>query len=205
MKKIILILTWLPLLPLYAQKENKFWCSIETGLVGSFTTKSGGASLTIEPKKKLTKNSNVGLRMRAGYFFGDNPFPRNSIIDPSWGYYRSYSFAIMVDRYFGSEIQKLQPFLGIGLGLFKRGDYSPDGPEFDEGTNFSLPIQPGAVLRTGFDVGKIKMVLDYNFISAASFVTARGSPLSITYNYCNLAIGFTIGGGKWRESAKHNN
>ncbi len=61
----------------------------------------------------------------------------------------------------------------------------------------SVNNQVGFLLRGGFELGKTRLGLEYNFIPKADIEIPNGQIIGTVDNsYFGLSIGFTIGGGK---------
>jgi hypothetical protein len=56
------------------------------------------------------------------------------------------------------------------------------------------------VIRAGFEAGKFRLSLDYNIVPKSDLVNLQGDVIGETANsYLGIALGFYVGGGKWRN------
>lgn len=170
---------------------------IEPGVLLETNSENLGLLLNIEPKLKFSKNSVIGLR------FAIAANPQNFKINDSSQYFIEdlddngfISFVLAYDYYLNSI--KYRPFLGIGSGyyLFNYTDVKPrnGSREILEG---SVNNQLGLLLRGGFELGKIRLGLEYNLVPKSEIQIPNGEMIGTVDNsYLGLSIGFTIGGEK---------
>lgn len=196
MKKIILLaLITLAVANGYSQKKGGFRVGLDFGYVP--TGGGGGGMFSLEPKYNLVDNMNVGLRLGAAGMAKDiqtnntnqsttAKVSANSSIVGTYDYY--------IHKSGGSSFA---PYIGAGIGY-----YSLANVELD--TNTSQELTPavtgemGGLIRAGFEWGKFRMGVEYNFVPESDLQSANGVKIGTASNaYAGIHLGFFIGGGKW--------
>ena len=196
-KKLLIIALVLCLFNLNAQEENNITLRIEPGLLVVSDSENLGFFLNVEPNIKISYNTVFGLRFGAtvnslslenysSTQFMINEESNNGVISfvPTFDYYLNENYT--------------RPYLGLGIGYYLLVGYldvSPVGSvNVLEG---SVNDQAGFLLRGGFELGKTKLGLEYNFIPKADIKIPNGQIIGkVDSSYFGLSIGFTIGGGK---------
>lgn len=85
---------------------------------------------------------------------------------------------ITLDYYLNNNL--FRPFIGIGAGA-----YWIFGGDSNEG--IGVDLNPGGMLRAGFDICHFRLAVAYNY---------GGDHLNKTFQFASVNLGFYIGGGK---------
>lgn len=176
-----------------AQREGGFRVGLDLGIIPA----SGGVgvSFDIEPKYNIKENMSIGLRIGGAAIardveeVGSTTFVTATAIGSCIGTF---------DYYFPSG-KSFVPFVGGGVGyvtvLSVRADEDVDVDNLDPDGGF------GGVIRGGFELGKFRMNLEYNFIpSSPLYLNGPISTEDISNSYFAVNLGFYIGGGKWKKN-----
>lgn len=189
---------------LSAQEAGKLRGTIDFGVI---VGPNIGAQLGLEPKYNLSNRASLGLRFEFLGFNGRDI----SLSDPSWLYQRGLNsnngtfIAGTYESYFGKKGKRFQPFWGAGIGYFKMSGtidiYSNDGLDLIATTTSKGNI--GGLLRVGFQWGKFRYTWAYTHVPTTDLKAADGTVLGSTKDYyVHFNIGYSIGGGKWRNLDK---
>ena len=198
MKKITLVaLLILAFANGYSQEQGGFRVGLDLGFVP--TGGGGGGMLSIEPKYNIKDNMNVGLRIGGAGIARD--IESNSGGSTTAEISVNSSFIGTYDYYFDSG-NSFVPYVGAGLGY-----YSIANVEFDDSNMESdVTLDPassgetGGLVRAGFEWGKFRMGVEYNFIPDSTLQGVNGESVGTVANsYAGIHLGFFIGGGKWGE------
>ena len=185
MKKLSLVIVLLASTlsnDLYAQSSIFKPFKVDMGIDFSFTTKdelSSGMGFYISPIYNVTDKLSIGPRFGFGYAGGGNiQFGPGSV---KVGSTSMFSFLMVGDYYFSTE--KVRPFVGLGLGMYKRGEASIETGigyvDISRNAKANFGVKP----RIGLNAGHFKMTVDYNF-------TGEG-----IHDYIGFTLGAEIGGG----------
>lgn len=181
-KLIILSLVILAAQVSNAQKQEvasqhtfkKFKTDISVGYAipkGSGT--KGGVIFVIEPKYAIIDKLSVGLRMEGAALANVN-------IAGNKGTVRMLASGLLTgDYYFNNN--KFRPFGGAGAGVYRMASIDIK----DSGAGASIPQSSsfGFMARAGFELGHLRMGLEYNFLKAQA-------------GYFGIKLGVCIGGGR---------
>jgi len=206
MKTIFLFIIFLfCVFNLNAQKESNIKLKIEAGVLWSSKSNNrgypglSGTFLRVEPKLRTSKNTIIGMRIGvSGNYhiirdYDTQFYVDNLDLDGNAGN-DLISFVPTFDYYFIQN--NMRPYIGIGVGhyflctntLVSRGAIG------NEEVKVSVNNQIGAIFRGGFDVGKLIVGLEYNFIPKTDVVTQNGEKIGTIHNSSiGLSIGFTFG------------
>ncbi|WP_291777316.1 OmpW family outer membrane protein [Cecembia sp.] len=202
MKKFLILVIsvlFLSIGHLYAQEQGKFRVGLDLGYTIP-TSGGGGLLFYLEPKYNIRDNMNIGLRIGGAamvrdlvYFDNMNELSGNISVNGS--------YVLTYDYYFKSEGSNFAPFVGAGIGWMRFAAISFDSDvEPDEAGNLSVNSSFAPVLRAGFEAGKFRLSLDYNIVPKSDIVDLQGNVIGETGNsYLGIALGFYVGGGKWRN------
>lgn len=195
MKKIILlVLVVLASVNGYSQEKGRFRVGLDFGYVPS--NGGGGGMFSIEPKYNLTDNMNVGLRLGvagiAKDIQTDSGQSTTAKISANGSFLGTYDYYIHIGK------MSFVPYIGAGVGYYEIANV-----EFDDST--SEDISPdstgemGGLIRGGFEWGKLRVGLEYNFVPDSKLQDANGNvtDVSVANSYLGIHIGFYLGGGKW--------
>lgn len=194
MKNLIFIAFSFCLFNSYSQESN-LTLRIEPGFLLLSESENLGLLLNIEPNIKISHNTLIGLRFgialnsqkfennNSSQFFIDERND-NAVISfmPTFDYYLSY--------------HNFRPYVGLGLGYYVVSQIVIDNPS--EGvSDGSVKNQVGLLLRGGFEFGKTRLGLEYNFSPKADIEISTGKIIGkVDNSYFGISIGFKIGGGK---------
>ncbi|MEP1116524.1 hypothetical protein [Ekhidna sp.] len=176
--------------------------AIEAGFIPFSSSENIGLFLNVEPQVKVSNNTLVGLRIAVtinsqtyeskdeSQFIIDNIEYENGFLSivPTFSY--SLNEALLWDKYI------FRPYIGLGVGPYLLANYVDI---FQIGTVNSsyveVPVhyQIGLLFRSGFELGKSRLGLEYNFISKADIEIPSGQKIgTVNSSYLGLSIGFTI-------------
>jgi hypothetical protein len=203
MKKIIIALLMVFSVNLaFAQQEDRFRVGMDLGFV---VPKAGGGGLLVylEPKYNFKSNMNIGLRFGLASMARDVVY--NSGNETVKGEFSANgSFALTFDYHFHKKGSNFAPFLGAGLGraLFSNLFIEDPIDDVDEIGEFSTNSATFGMLRGGFETGKFRLSLDYNFLPVSDIVDVSNNVIGESKNsYLGISLGFFVGGGRWRNSS----
>jgi outer membrane protein W len=185
---------------LFAQEEGMFRVGMDLG----YTVPSdggGGLLFYLEPKYNIQDNLNIGVRI------GMAAMVRNlhyySVTDDLTGKVSANaSIALTADYYFNTPGKNFAPFVGGGFGYMSFASLEFDTGFIDEAYegNFDERNAIAPFIRAGFESGKFRLSLDYNIVPKSIIVNSQGQEIGDSGNsYLGIAIGFFVGGGKWRN------
>jgi outer membrane protein X len=194
MKKIILSVVALLIFGFaHSQREGGFRVGLDMGIIPA--NGGLGISFDIEPKYNIKENMSVGLRIGGAAIARD---VEESGITTSVTATAIGSYIGTFDYYFPSG-KSFVPFVGGGIGyataLSVRADEDANIDNLDPDSGF------GGVIRGGFEWGKFRMNLEYNFVPKTPLYL--NGPLTnedISNSYFAVNLGFYIGGGKWKKN-----
>ena len=182
-----------------AQEKGKFRVGLDLGYTVPMEG-GGGLLFYLEPKYNIHDNMNIGLRIGGAAMVRDLVIYSNSD-DGSAKVAVNGSYVLTYDYYFKTAGSSFAPFVGAGLGWmnFASIEFDTTVDPNDYGT-LSGNSAFAPVLRAGFEAAKFRLSLDYNFVPKSELVNTQGNVIGETGNaYLGIALGFYVGGGKWRN------
>nr|MBI1230741.1 hypothetical protein [Cytophagales bacterium] len=185
---------------LLAQEEGKFRVGMDLGYTVP-TAGGGGVLFYLEPKYNIRDNLNIGLRFGSAAMVRDLVY--YTLTDEVTGKVAANaSIGLTADYYFNTPGKNFAPFVGGGLSYMHFAALEVDTGIVDEelvGT-FEVRNALAPFFRAGFETGKFRLSLDYNFVPTSEIINLQGAVIGETGNsYLGIAIGFYVGGGKWRN------
>ena len=191
-KKLLLLILLLGLFKINAQETHNLSLRIIPGLLLLSDSDNLGLMLNAEPHFKISERSSIGLRF--GVALNSHKFEKNKnsqfIIDRNSDG-AVVSFVPTYDHYFTND--KVKPYVGLGIGYYLISNVAIANPtsEVSEG---SVNNQIGMLLRGGFDLGKTRFGIEYNFIPKADIQIPNDQPIGVVKSsYFGLSIGFSFG------------
>ena len=170
MRKIILITIFaLVFVNCFSQRQGGFRVGLDLGYTVP-SSGGGGLLFSIEPKYNIQDNMNIGLRIGSAAMVRDiqtSGGNTSAKISANGSYVGTY------DYYFNSSGRSFVPYIGAGIGYYSIAnvDYS------DLNTSNTYRIDPtgkiGELLRGGFEWGKFRMGLEYNFVPKSTLKDIR--------------------------------
>ncbi len=182
-----------------AQEKGKFRVGLDLGYTVPMAG-GGGVLFYLEPKYNIQENMNIGLRIGGASMVRDLVIYSNSD-DGTAKVAVNGSYVLTYDYYFKTPGSNFAPFVGAGLGWmnFASIDFDTTVDPEDYG-NLSGNSAFAPVLRAGFEASKFRLSLDYNFVPKSELIDTFGNVIGETSNaYLGIAVGFYVGGGKWRN------
>lgn len=190
-KKLLFLIVLCGLFNLNAQVKLR----IEPGFLLKTESENLGLLLNVEPHIVIANNKVIGLRFglavnpqkfttsdSSQFFFDDKN--DNAVL----------SFMLTFDYYLNENYTR--PYLGLGLGYYLFSSVDIANPS-ENVTVGSVSNQLGLLLRGGFQWGRTKFGLEYNFIPKADIKIPSDLTIGTVDNsYFGISIGFTIGGRK---------
>ena len=175
-KKLVFVLLMFNLFNLTAQVNQGIKLRIEPGVLMFSDIENLGLLLNIEPKLEISDNTDIGMRfgvvlnaqqfkkISSDFFLDDES--DNAVI----------SFTPTFDYYLNND--KHCPYLGLGLRyyVFSYVDLLRRNGSSEE-LEGSMNNKIGLLLRGGFESGKTRVGLEYNFIPKADIEIQSGEKL----------------------------
>lgn len=185
---------------LFAQEEGMFRVGMDLGYTVP-TAGGGGLLFYLEPKYNIQDNLNIGLRFGTAAMVRDLVY--YSITDEVTGKISAnVALGLTADYYFNTPGNNFAPFLGGGISYMSFASLEIDTATFDDdiGGTFEEREAIAPFIRAGFESGKFRLSLDYNFVPKSEIINTQGVVIGESGNsYLGIAIGFFVGGGKWRN------
>lgn len=182
-----------------AQEKGKFRVGLDLGYTVP-TSGGGGILFYLEPKYNIQDNMNIGLRIGGAVMVRDLVYYSNTD-NVSGKVAINGSYVLTYDYYFKTVGSNFAPFVGAGLGWVTFASLEVDSTnDPDDYGGLSAQTAFAPVLRAGFEARKFRLSLDYNFVPKSELVNSQGAVIGETGNsYLGIALGFYVGGGKWRN------
>ncbi|WP_194974132.1 hypothetical protein [Aquiflexum lacus] len=181
------------------QEKGKFRVGLDLGYTVPMAG-GGGLLYYLEPKYNIRENMNIGLRIGGATMLRDIVYSSNTNAG-SAKISVNISYVLTYDYYFKTEGSSFAPFVGGGIGWMRFASLDWETTADPEDFGFlgtRSTIAP--VLRAGFEAAKFRFSLDYNIVPKSDLVNSQGTVIGETGNaYLGIAIGFYVGGGKWRN------
>lgn len=198
LKKNLLPITFLfSLFNLNAQEKDNLKLGIEVGVLPSSSSENLGFFLNVEPKLKVSENTFIGLRIGMvinAHSIENYDLSQFSIDDISDN--GGISLVPTFDYYLNEN--NFRPYLGVGVGPYLLTNYL-DVFAYGSQRGFEVYVknQLGFLLRGGWESERLRLGLEYNFISKADIEVPNDQIIGTVDNsYFGLSIGFTISVGK---------
>jgi len=186
---------------LNAQEQGKIRVGLDGGL--SFPNAGFGFTGDLDIRYNIMDNLNLGVKFGLAALAKDMELNGTSSTVTACAITSSL---LTGDYYFNKPNSSFVPFLGGGFGSYSIGNFrytATTNTTVNTPTNIIVEKKLGGLLRTGFEAGHFRMALEYYIIPGSSFVNENNEIKGITGNsYVNLAIGFYLGGGKWRKNTQ---
>lgn len=182
-----------------AQEEGKFRVGLDLGYTVPYAG-GGGLLFYLEPKYNIRDNMNIGFRIGGAAMVRDIiSYSNNNEIVGKMAVNASY--VLTYDYYFKREGSNFAPFIGAGIGWMRFASIEFDSAiDAEDYGDLSANSAFAPVLRAGFEASKFRLSLDYNFVPRSDLVDTQGNIIGETSNsYLGIAVGFYVGGGKWRN------
>lgn len=196
MKKIILLVfVNMALANGYAQEKGKFRVGLDFGFVPS--DGGGGAMFSLEPKFNIQENMNIGLRIGGAAIaknIQNNSTATSAEVSVNGSYVGTY------DYYLHKSGSSFAPYIGAGFGYYEIANLEFDDSDVNQSTtlNPDSSREIGGLVRAGFEWGKFRMGVEYNFIPDSTLQDINGlNKGEVANSYVGIHLGFYLGGGKW--------
>lgn len=179
-----------------AQTEGKVRVGLDMG--AALPGDGGGFLFNLEGGYNLADNMRVGLR------FGSAAFVKGVVLDSgdeleSASVSANGSYIATFDYYLNNG-GSFAPFAGAGVGIYNVASVGVSGGDTAE--DFEGTVDAGAkfggFVRGGFELGKFRMGLEYNFVPGSPLINSAGNEVGTMNNgYLGITLGFFVGGGWW--------
>ncbi len=202
-KRLILRKNLLPIALLFclshlnAQEKDNLKLVIEAGGLPISASENIGLFLNVEPKLRASENTFIGLRI--GIVINAHSIENYDIsqygidgISDNGG----ISLVPTIDYYLNEN--KFRPYLGVGVGPYLLTNYL-DVFAYGSQRGFEVYVknQLGFLLRGGWESDRLRLGLEYNFISKADIKVPDDQIIGAVDNsYFGVSIGLTISVGK---------
>lgn len=185
---------------LFAQEKGMFRAGMD--LVYTVPASGGGGLLFyLEPKYNIQDNLNIGVRFGMAAMVRDLVY--YSLTEEVTGKISANAaIGLTADYYFNTPGNNFAPFLGGGISYMSFASLEIDSATFDDDIvgNFDEREAIAPFVRAGFETGKFRLSLDYNIVPKSEIINSQGAVIGESGNsYLGIAIGFYVGGGKWRN------
>lgn len=151
--------------------------------------------ISLEPKFNLTDNMNVGLSLGVAGIARD--IETNGGIGTTAKISANSSIVGTYDYYIHMGSMSFVPYVGAGFGYYEIANV-----EFDESSSATVTPdssgEMGGLIRGGFEWGKFRMGIEYNFVPDSNLQDSSGNVSNVTVanSYLGIHLGFYLGGGK---------
>ena len=196
MKKLIILIAVLFTIPaLQAQDEGKVRASFDLG--GSVPGGGFGLLSNLEVNYNISEDMRAGLRIGSGVFVRDLELNNDNEF-VSGDFSANYNFLGTFDYCFNRG-NPFVPYVGAGLGIYNIAAYAGRDGENFQASILDYSTKFGGILRGGFELGKFRVGLEYNFMPAVPLINAEGVNIGsdMSNSYLGVTIGFFLGGGWW--------
>lgn len=162
---------------------------------------SGGIGFTYEPKHNINNTHTLGLRLGGSFGFGrsinsidESRFNSNpDLLNISFTGHLTATY----EKQFRSNQKLFAPYIGGGIGYFRTTSQNFEILNNDIFVNQEEKAKAkGQVLfliRSGFDIGKFRLGLEYNYIPYVNFEISNGDRVgSSKESFTAFTIGYTI-------------
>ncbi|MBN2765462.1 MAG: hypothetical protein JXR27_03750 [Paludibacteraceae bacterium] len=202
MKKAIYVMLLLALFAgLRAQQQGK----VRVGFNGGVDVPGGGVGLggDLDIRYNLQDNLNLGIKFAGDVMMKDMYVDKINLEASATGTAMS-STMVTGDYYFNEGVSLFAPFVGGGMGFYKianlrttvSGVQIPDPPT--DFSAFSASYKFAVLLRGGFELGHVRLGVEYNIIPKSNVYEVLDGSVGITSNsFVKFSLGFYLGGGKW--------
>ena len=176
----------------FAQEKGKVRVSLDLGYAIP-SAGGGGLAVYLEPAYNISDNISVGLRLGSAALIKEVVSTEGGdAIEGEIGANGSYMGTF--NYYFNGD-SSFTPYIGAGLGFVSVANVSFDSSITDD--ELEADGKFGGMIRAGFELGKFRMGVDYNFIPKTEF-EFDGEVIGEAKNgYFGISLGFFVGGGKW--------
>ncbi|MBD2757666.1 outer membrane beta-barrel protein [Spirosoma validum] len=184
-----------------AQTTKPFKVNVAVGYAAtadysnSNSIKKAGFVFNLEPQYRVISNLDIGLRLEQAFV------QRPEFIDESTVFQtktKSIMSAVVTANYSINIGGSIQPFVGIGGGLYHTEPSAQSDTRFGITTQYPLPATnvAGGMARVGVRWGRLNLLADYNLVSDTQVtVSATSRALAAKNSYFSVKAGFIIGGG----------
>jgi|GEM_PF-981949 len=195
-KRGILQLTLLLcLFNLHAQDKNNIKLGVEAGILPISKSENLGFFLTVEPKLKVSESTFFGLRIgivinsHSVENFDISQFSIDERSDNG-----GISLVPTIDYYLNKN--NFRPYLGFGFGPYLLTNHIDVFVYSSQNVlEANVKSQLGLLVRGGWESDRIRLGLEYNFISKANIEIPSDQKIgSVDNSFLGLSIGFTIKG-----------
>jgi len=186
-----------------AQEKKEFITGITFGIQTIYSENgSGSLGLTYEPTHSITNTNILGLRLGGSFGFGrtiksvDESRFRESPDQLNISF--TGHLTATYEKQFRSNEKLFRPYIGTGIGYYITTKQSFEITNNDEQLfNEEDAKTNGQVLfliRSGFDIGKFRLGLEYNYIPYVNFKISNGEKVGTSKDsFTALTIGYTAG------------
>ena len=185
----------------HAQNTKPFKVNVAAGYAAtadysnSNALSKAGFVFSIEPQYRVIKNLDIGLRFEQAFIQRPEFIDKNIVFQTKT---KSILSGAVTANYSIPTGSTLQPYIGVGVGLYHASPSDQRSASFGITTTYPLPATNviGGLGRVGVKFGRINLVGEYNLVSDAQVtVSATNLTLNAKNSYFSGKVGFTIGGG----------
>lgn len=184
-----------------AQNTKPFKVNVAAGYAASAdysnsnAIKKAGFMYSIEPQYRIINNLDIGLRFEQAFIQRPEYIDEVTVFQTNT---KSILSGVVTATYAIKLSGTLQPYVGLGAGMYHTGSSEQRNLLFGITTTYPLPVTNviGGMARVGVKKGRGNLELGYNLVSDTRVtVSATNRSLAAKNSYFSAKIGFTIGGG----------
>lgn len=182
-----------------AQLTDHLRVVIEAGFIGFSDSEKLSFLINLEPKIRSSENSFIGLRLAMA--INSQTFENEEGADYRIDDQSDHGFLSLIptfDYYWGDD--DFRPYAGIGVGPYLLGNQfdlrsTALGSSRDEVIEVSPDIKIGALVRGGFEIKRLRIGVEYNFIPKADIQAPDDEVIgTVKSGYFGGTVGYVFGG-----------
>ena len=181
-----------------AQVGKNLILGIETGFVGFSDSEKLSFLINLEPKIRSTQNSFIGLRI--GVAVNSQKFNSQESSSYAINPEHDHGFLSVIptfEYYWGKD--DFRPYAGVGLGAYLLAN------EIDlrarsrtrnlaQEVTVSPDVKPGFLIRGGFEMSRLRLGLEYNWIPKIELLGPDGElAVTLRSSYFGGTVGYVFG------------
>lgn len=184
-----------------AQTSKPFKVNVAVGYAAtadysnSNSIRKAGFVYNLEPQYRVIPNLDIGLRLEQAFAQRPEYIDESTVFQTKT---KSIMSGIITANYSINVGGSIQPFIGVGGGLYYAEPSAQSDTRFGITTQYPLPTTTvaGGMARVGVRWGRVNLLADYNLVTDTRVtVSATNRSLAAKNSYFSVKAGFIIGGG----------